>query len=292
MPSQNQKLPNSWLASVGRTLLKRLEAPRKSYEKRIVNNMANLYSVIQKGDVVLVEGRSEISRIIQVLTLSSWSHSAFYVGDALEACGVESVKKVLKEAGEPDRRHMLVEADAANGAAAAPLVKYCDDNIRICRPFGISTKDLENVIEEVIGNLGKRYDHQNVLDMAFLLLPPFLNPFKKRTIKACLGGCSEYEVICSGMIAKAFQKVGYPIVPVLSPKRDFIDKTVKNPYGSALIMRHYSQIVPRDFDLSPNFEIIKYNIIGMGDFDYKSIWARNGFLADQKGEFMKDKLET
>jgi len=38
-------------------------------------------------------------------------------------------------------------------------------------------------------------------------------------------------------------------------------------------MRHYSQIVPRDFDLSPNFEIIKYNIIGIGRFEYKSIWA-------------------
>lgn len=38
-------------------------------------------------------------------------------------------------------------------------------------------------------------------------------------------------------------------------------------------MRHYSQIVPGDLDLSPNFEIVKYNIIGMGEFDCKSIWA-------------------
>lgn len=245
--------------------------------------MDNLYRVIQKGDVLLVEGRSEMSRIIQLLTLSSWSHSAFYVGDALEAYGSESVKNALNAAGEPNRRHMLVEADATNGVAAAPLAKYCDDNIRICRPFGIGTKDLEVVIEGVIGNLGKRYDHQNVLDLALLLLPPFLNPFKKRTIKACLGGCSEYEVICSGMIAKAFQKVGYPIVPALSPERDFMDENVKNPYGSALIMRHYSQIVPRDFDLSPNFEIIKYNIIDMGHFDYQSIWVRNGVHADSPG---------
>lgn len=37
-------------------------------------------------------------------------------------------------------------------------------------------------------------------------------------------------------------------------------------------MRHYSQITPRDFDLSPNFEIIKYNTVGLGNFDYKSVW--------------------
>jgi hypothetical protein len=38
-------------------------------------------------------------------------------------------------------------------------------------------------------------------------------------------------------------------------------------------MRHYSQITPKDFDLSPNFEIIKYNIIGNAQFNYKSLWV-------------------
>jgi len=43
--------------------------------------------------------------------------------------------------------------------------------------------------------------------------------------------------------------------------------------GRVFLRRHFSQIVPRDFDLSPNFEIVKYNIIRLGEFDYKSIWA-------------------
>ena len=174
---------------------------------------------------------------------------------------------------------MLIEADIGSGVIAVPLNKYEDYNIRICRPFGITTKDIEVVAAEIISNLGKHYDHQNILDLAMLLLPSFLNPFKKRTIKACLGGCTEYKVICSGMIANAFQKVGYPIVPALLPESDLSDKRMNNPYGSKLIMRHFSQIVPRDFDLSSNFEIIKYNIIGMGKFDYKSIWAGKGDLA-------------
>ncbi|MBR9987894.1 MAG: hypothetical protein KFF68_18470 [Desulfosarcina sp.] len=63
------------------------------------------------------------------------------------------------------------------------------------------------------------------------------------------------------MIANAFQKVGYPIIPALLPAVDIDNNQIDNPYGSRLIMRHYSQIVPRDFDLSPNFEIVKYNII-------------------------------
>lgn len=61
---------------------------------------ANLFRirVIRKGDVVLVEGRSEISRIIQVLTQSSWSRSVFYVGDGPEDSEIEDLKKEMKNA--------------------------------------------------------------------------------------------------------------------------------------------------------------------------------------------------
>ena len=270
---QPANVANRAFKMIGRSLLRRLERPISSYEKRIINNMENLYREIQAGDVLLVEGRSKLSRIIQLLTKSSWSHASLYIGDRLNDSGDEHVKNTLNMVGYTDRQHMLIEADAGNGVIAVPLNKYQDYNIRICRPFGISTEDLKAVVDDTLDNLGKHYDHENLADLVLLLLPSFLNPFKKRTIQACLGGCTEYKVICSGMIANAFQKVGYPIVPELLLKSDG-DNTLKNdPYGSKLIMRHYSQIVPRDFDLSPNFEIVKYNIIGLGGFNYKSIWA-------------------
>ena len=44
-----------------------------------------------------------------------------------------------------------------------------------------------------------------------------------------------------------------------------------NPYGHRLKMRHYSQILPRDFDLSPNFEIIKFNIPDPHHFQYRRL---------------------
>lgn len=46
-----------------------------------------------------------------------------------------------------------------------------------------------------------------------------------------------------------------------------------NPMETAWVISHRSQIVPKDFDLSPNFEIIKYNILGLGRFNYQWIWA-------------------
>ena len=197
-----------FLKKIGRALLQRLERPIPSYEQRIINNMDNLYREIRPGDVLLVEGNSRVSRIIQLLTKSSWSHSALYVGGRPELMDSPHVVIEQDNIGEIDRAHMLVEADGGNGVIAVPLAKYRDFNIRICLPFGISAHDVSVVINDALANLGKHYDHENLLDLALLALPPFLNPFRKRTIQACLGCCTDYKVICSGMIASAFQKVG------------------------------------------------------------------------------------
>jgi hypothetical protein len=255
-------------------LFQQLEAPRRNYEKIIINNMDHLYPTSARGDVVLVEGNSHISRMIKLFTQSSWSHCALYVGDALLTSAGVDRKAVLKQIGDDDGRHLIVEAINGTGVIAAPLRKYQDVNIRICRPYGILPPDLDAVISETIGNIGKRYDHRNIVDLALLFLPPLVNPLKKRTIQACLGNCSEFQVICSGMIARAFQHVGYPIIPALSPISSNRPGERYNPYGASLIMRHYSQIVPKHFDISPNFQIVKFNIIEGGVFDYKALWAR------------------
>lgn len=61
---------NHVLKRIGRYLLKRLEMPLPSYEQRIINNMQNLYREIRPGDVLLVEGRSKLSQIIQTIHLN------------------------------------------------------------------------------------------------------------------------------------------------------------------------------------------------------------------------------
>jgi hypothetical protein len=267
-----------WLRNLA---IKRLEATRKVYEQRTFNNMDKLLEVIRKGDVVLVEGRSEISRFIKLFTNISWSHSALYIGDELIKRDSLSKEKYQMKFGA-DAGHLLIEAQAGKVVIIAPLRKYQDYNIRICRPYGILFQDLESVIQTTISNLGKRYDNQNIVDIGLMLLPFRLNPFKKHTINACLGSCNEFRVICSGMIAKSFQSVSYPIVPVLQKLQPAKPAWGDNPYGSRLIMRHYSQILPRDFDISPNFEVIKFNIIGDRSFDYKSLWAEGGSAENRK----------
>lgn len=111
----------------------------------------------------------------------------------------------------------------------------------------------------MLADLGKQYDNRNFFDLTLMLLSPIkAGPLGRRTVETCLGNCTDLQVICSGMIAKAFQRVGFPI---LSPP-----------------LRHYSQIVPRDFDLSPNFEIVKFATIRDGG---PTPDATSGFRSDE-----------
>ncbi len=212
-----------------------------------------------------------MSRLIKLFSNSHWSHVAMYVGSALikQDDGDENVH--VRRYGE-DANHMVIEAFSGEGVIASPITKYRDLNIRICRPYGIVDADLHQVIEEVIGRLGMRYDNQNILAIAMMVLRSIFRSKNKRQIQTCLGNCNDYQVICSGMIAQSFQSVGYPIVPALQPRDEHDAFDENHPYGAGPIMRHYTQIMPKDFDLSPNFEVVKFNIIGTGKFEYKSLW--------------------
>ena len=56
---------------------------RRRYQHFVVNDPDRLKATIQPGDVLLVDGNQRVSQAIKYLTMSSWSHSALYVGDAL-----------------------------------------------------------------------------------------------------------------------------------------------------------------------------------------------------------------
>lgn len=267
--------PKEWLKrTVARLLNRRVAA----YELKVPNNMARLYRHIRKGDVVLVEGELRISQLVKYATQSQWSHSALYVGDELLRRGDHLRQQALAQFGEFADR-LLVEALTADGAVASPLEKYRWHNIRVCRPYSLEPADLDRVIDSVVGDLGKEYDNRNFFDLTLMLLSPIKFGIPKtRTVQTCLGNCTDFQVICSGMIAKAFQRVGYPILPRIDvgtpPDEKLLDA---DPIVFPLTMQHFSQILPRDFDLSPYFQVVKFNVIENGPFDYKQLtWKQSG----------------
>ncbi|HZC96084.1 MAG TPA: YiiX/YebB-like N1pC/P60 family cysteine hydrolase [Bradyrhizobium sp.] len=237
--------------NVGR-LIARLQQPASHREPFTPNDSIALRDTLRPGDVLLVEGKGRISTGIKYLTQSTWSHSALYVGP-------------MADAATGDEAHVLIEANIDEGVVSAPLSKYLDCQTRICRPVGLSEADCETVCRYASERIGLGYDFKNVVDLMRHLLPwPGMQHRRRRTI--ALGSGDASRIICSSLIAQAFDAVRYPILPRITPGEG---RTAR--YEIARV-RHPSLYAPRDFDISPYFMVVKPTLAR--GFNYKDMhWA-------------------
>lgn len=226
--------------AIGKRLAKFLSSPRDERSYR-THKPGQLVATIRKGDVLLVEGTSRISSAIKYLTQSNWSHSAIYIGDEL---GMLS--------GEPE----LVEADINEGVRVVPLSMYASMHTRICRPVGMSEAETKQLLNHIASRVGHQYDLKNIFDLAryFFTTPPVPESWKRSMLS--FGSGDPTRAICSSLIAEAFQAMHYPILPDVKLQEEETEDGMS--YQQELVrIRHYSLFVPRDFDVSPYFEIIK-----------------------------------
>ncbi len=248
------------LTRLGQALAGYLSRPSASYEPLTTTAPGQLRSALEPGDVLLVEGSSRIAVAIKYLTQSTWSHSAFYIGNRL-----------AQRPDDPDPP-VLIEADVMAGVRAVPLSLYEECHTRICRPVGLRSADRDRMIEAAIARIGDTYDLRNVIDLARYLFPTPPVPQRWRRRMLALGSGQPTRAICSTMIAQLFQSVGYPILPEIEIRpapRPGCETCVREVYH----IRHYSLFAPRDFDISPYFEVVKPGLTE--DFDYTAlVWAR------------------
>ncbi|WP_084800139.1 YiiX/YebB-like N1pC/P60 family cysteine hydrolase [Bradyrhizobium sp. Ai1a-2] len=234
--------------NVGR-LIARLHRPTKHCEPFAANGLRSLRDALRPGDVLLVEGKGRISGSIKYLTQSTWSHSALYVGPIAGAA----------TDGEP---HVLIEANIDEGVVSAPLSKYLHCQTRICRPVGLSETDCGKVCRYATERIGLGYDYKNVVDlMRYLLLWSVTQRWRRRSI--ALGSGDASRIVCSSLIAQAFDAVRYPILPKI---RHVESQTARHEIAE---IRHSSLYVPRDFDISPYFMVVKPTLAR--DFNYKDM---------------------
>lgn len=269
-----------------RKLVEILTEPLPRYEQRGWNDPAALRRHIRKADVLLVAGDSRISAIVRYLTQSAWSHAAIYVGDELLRRGGTRAEELARSFGaEADQ--LLIEA-LPEGVVASPLSKYVDYNIRLVRPHRLRREDRDRLLDNAIAALGWRYDMRNVVDLARYLLPVSLVPERFRRTALHFGSGAPTEVICSSLIGQLFQDIRFPILPPAElpgsfdapepPRRGQLLRRIfgyqSRRYTGLFQMRHPTLLTPADFDLSPYFEVVKFNVIADGDFDYRRIqWA-------------------
>jgi Permuted papain-like amidase enzyme, YaeF/YiiX, C92 family len=241
------------LDTIGRVIARYLEKPVQGYEPFTPSDPAALRKSLEPGDVLLVEGNSHISRVIKYLTQSTWSHAALYVGP---------IEGVNTHEGEP---HVLIEAEIGEGVVSAPLSKYYPYHTRICRPVGLSQEDCRTVCNYATQRIGFGYDLRNIVDLMRYLVPlPVPQRWRRRML--ALGSGTPTRVICSALIAQAFEAVRYPILPKVTRLES------ESARREILEIRHSSLYAPRDFDISPYFKIVKPTLLE--DFNYKRMdWA-------------------
>jgi len=259
----------------------------RGYRQRSPNDIEALRAVLRPGDVILVEGSQRISEVIKYLTQSSWSHAALYVGDAVAKRGGQLARDAREQFGE-EADCLLVEATVEHGVAPAPLSKYVDHNLRICRPVRLRPGDLQTVLDTVITQIGMPYNVEHILDLLRYFFPiALLRRWRSQALRH--SGKLTKEVICSSQIAMAFQRVRYPVQPNFAREGNGKLKGRRVPgwllgmhrrSGDSLLAcgvftpADPSLVTPRDFDLSPYFQVVKPLASDRGDFDYKKIrWA-------------------
>lgn len=244
---------------VGRGLAHFLTKPVRQSTQVATVSQEQLLANLQPGDVLLIEGNTRVSVAIKYLTQSTWSHAAIFIGNALPN-------------GSPwELPLVLVEADLKDGVRAITLANYAQMHTRICRPVGLSDEDRKRVVDYVIARIGQQYDLKHIFDLLRYLLPTAPVPTRFRRRLLALGSGDPTRAICSTLIAQAFESVRYPILPE-------IERTWSNDpihadcYAEIYHIRHHSLYTPRDFDISPFFDIIKPTI--KNGFDYRSLaWS-------------------
>jgi len=241
------------LGGIGRHIAQYLERPVEGYEPFTPSDPELLRATLQPGDVLLVEGNNHVSGIIKYLTQSTWSHAALYVGPIGER---------TTEDGEP---LVLVEANLGEGVVGAPLSKYFKFHTRICRPVGLTDDDRARVCTYAAERIGFDYDVKNIFDLMRFLFPmPIPQRWRRRMM--ALGSGHPTRIICSALIAQAFESVRYPILPRVTAAEG------ESARQEILEIRHSSLYAPRDFDISPYFKLVKPTL--EQGFDYRKMhWA-------------------
>jgi hypothetical protein len=141
------------------------------------------------------------------------------------------------------------------------VATYAGLHCRVCRSVGLNAAEVNALVGFVRACLGHHYDLKNVVDLACYLLPTLPVPLQWRRRMLALGSGDPTRAICSTLLAQAFQSVRYPILPVIENVTSN-DPMCPGCIDEILQVCHHGLYVPRGFDVSPYFAVIKPSLAG------------------------------
>lgn len=245
-------------------------------------NFAHLMGEARMGDVLLVEGHARVSRAVRSITRSIWTHAGLVVG-RLDELRDPALRSLARAGLGPDELEapLLVESELGRGVFVSSLLRYREAHLRLCRPRGLSYADARRVATYALLRLGADYNVRQILDLARFLVPWWA--FLPRRWHSSLFERHHQEptrLICSTMIARAFNRVRFPVLPLV----------VEKAGRPVLLERSARLITPSDFDHSPYFDVIKYPLLGRDDIGfYRTLpWSDRGLDLERVRSFLED----
>ena len=236
---------------------------------------------IKPGDVLLIDGTTRVSKIIQYLTQSSWSHSVLYLGRAMDFDDKKLFKIIEEQIDISYNPHLIIESQLDKGTIISYLKTYKGEHLRICRPKGLTYADTQKAIQFALSHVGTSYNVRQIIDLIRFFLPWRILP--KRWGSTLFRPHNEdHKDICSTLIAEAFASVKFPILPEIKSDSD---------QPIEIIPHNPNTFTPNDFDYSPYFEIIKYPMLNVATPpSYRNLpWTDKNIVSDGKGQYSPHK---
>lgn len=225
------------------------DIPKGNQNMQAINNFDHMLRDLRPADVILFEGRTRVGEVIKIITLSPWTHAALYIGRMNEISDPDALALIKQHYDGDPSAPLVIESLLGYGTIINPLTDYVDDNLRVCRPEGLSFEDQNKVVCFATEHLGLNYDVRQLLDLARFMFPYAILPRRWRSSLFQHNAGRPTNIVCSSMIARCFQSVNYPMLPTIKTDRNDRLKFHK---------RNFRLFVPSDFDYSPYFNILKF----------------------------------
>ncbi|MGH8581614.1 MAG: YiiX/YebB-like N1pC/P60 family cysteine hydrolase [Gammaproteobacteria bacterium] len=267
LPGGRRRKPT--FTTLAGSVIKRLEAAFTAWLDQNVETARppatdpqHVLESIRAGDVVLVAGRTRMSRFIRFLSGSPWTHVALCLGRLEEYTHADPVLRDLAlrhptlrdliervSHGDP-REPVLIEALLGRGTILTPLRRYRAHAVKICRPSSLSKQQVGRVIRFAVRHLGFDYDLRQILDLVRLAVP--LPSFARRWRSSLFDPdyVASRRCICSTLLVQSFTSVAHPVVAVAAPHG--------HAAYQASLQVNPRIATPRDFDGSPYFEYLEF----------------------------------
>ena len=103
-------------------------------------------SKIRPTDILMVDGRSRISKMIKLVTQSPWSHAALYIGRLQDIKDPQMQARIRQYYSGSPEKQLLIESEIGKGTIITTVDDYKNDHLRIVRPEWLLKEDVNKVM--------------------------------------------------------------------------------------------------------------------------------------------------